>query len=198
MISYVSGELVSKTPTFALIDNNGIGIKILIPVSTFEALEEPGRQVRLLTYLHVREDALILYGFLTEEERELFLDLIGVSGIGPKLALGVLSGNEWSRIYQMISSGDEAALLRIKGLGKKTAQRLIIDLRERARLKADATIALEEQESRAQNRVIQEVLLAMISLGYSRGEAEKSVGSALKELGENPGVEELLKAALKS
>jgi holliday junction DNA helicase RuvA len=196
MIAFVKGILKHKTPTTALIDNNGIGLSLLIPLSTFEVLGNLKDSVQLLTYLHVREDALILFGFATENERELFLDLLSVSGIGPKLALGIISGSNSLQIYNSISNGDEEALLRIKGLGKKTAQRLIIDLKDKARLKADKDIQISGLTDQADNKVLQEAMLAMISLGYSKNEAVKTITKALSNNTSDMTVEELLKAAL--
>ena len=196
MISYVKGTLAQKTPTTAVIDNNGIGINVLIPLSTFEVLGNIEEPVQLLTHLHVREDALVLFGFATKDERELFLDLLGVSGIGPKLALGIISGSNSAQIYNSIDRGDEESLLRIKGLGKKTAQRLIIDLKEKAHAKVGQVNQADDLYGAFNNNVLQEALLAMISLGYTKSEAEKTITKVLKNKSSDISVEDLLKAAL--
>lgn len=196
MISYIKGSLHQKTPTTAIIDNNGIGLSLLIPLSTYEVLGDLNETVQLLTYLHVREDALLLFGFATGNERELFLDLLSVSGIGPKLALGIISGSNSLKIYSSIANGDEESLIRIKGLGKKTAQRLIIDLKEKAGSKIDKSIDSEMVAGQTNNKVLQEAMLAMISLGYTKSEAEKSITKVLQNKSPDITVEDLLKAVL--
>ena len=196
MISFVRGILAQKTPTTAVIDNNGIGINVLIPLSTFEVLGNIKESVHLLTHLHVREDALILFGFATEDERELFLDLLSVSGIGPKLALSIISGSNSAQIYTSVDRGDEETLLRIKGLGKKTAQRLIIELKDKAEAKVGQFMQADVLPGGINNQIMQEALLAMISLGYTKSEAEKTIRKVLKNKSSDISVEDLIKAVL--
>ena len=119
MIAFIKGTIFEKNTTFVVVENNGIGYHIFIPLSTYDALGEPETEVILLTYLHVREDALTLYGFFGTEERDLFKYLLSVTGIGPKLALGILSGARVSDIYQYIAEGNQAALTKIQGTWKK-------------------------------------------------------------------------------
>jgi len=196
MIAYITGKLVEKTPACIIVDKGGIGIQVLIPLSTYDTLAEPGNEIRLETFLYVREDALTLYGFSRAGERELFLQLLSVSGIGPKLALTILSGIKVNDFYRYVAQGDESALTRIKGLGKKTAQRLILDLKDFAVQKA-THIDYNRPAVRDQNTVIyDEALLALLSLGYSRVEAEKSISKAVSASSGAVTVEELVRIAL--
>jgi len=196
MIAFISGKLVTKYPTHVIVDNNGIGLEVLIPVSTFEQLGDTESTVTLLTHLHVREDALTLYGFATEDERELFRDLIAVNGVGPKLALSILSGNSVEFIYKDIAESNETNLIKIKGLGKKTAQRLILDLQDKAQKKVEKTIPQREPIAVVSNEVSEQTVLAMISLGYSKSEAENAVAKAVAKKGADASVEELVRTAL--
>lgn len=195
MISSVRGQLVEKFPTHVILENNGIGLDILIPVSTFEKINREDT-VTLLTYLHVREDALILFGFATKEERELFRDLLSVSGIGPKLAIGILSGSGVEQIYRFIANGDEASLTKIKGLGKKTAQRMILDLKDRAADKIKDVAPKPDPFLPVFNAEAEQSVLAMMSLGYSKKEAEAAVARAMIRSGREASVEDLIRIAL--
>lgn len=196
MISFIRGQLVEKFPTHVIIETNGIGFDILIPISTFEKIGEVDKSVTLLTYLHVREDALTLFGFASAEERELFKDLLSVSGIGPKLALGVLSGSPVSRVYRDIANSDEDGLTKIKGLGKKTAQRLILDLKDRASAKVETSTAPREIFHPQMNDDVEQSILALVSLGYAKKEAENAILRALATRGTDASVEELIRTAL--
>ena len=131
MIDYVSGKLAAKKPTEAVIDVGGIGYKVLIPTSTFEKLPATGQETAVLTHHYVREDAITLFGFATSEERTVFNMMLAVSGVGPKLALAALSALRPSEIRDRVLEGDSAMLTRIPGVGKKTAERLVIELRDR-------------------------------------------------------------------
>ncbi len=196
MISFVRGQLVDKFPTHAIIESNGIGLEILIPVSTFEKIGEPNESITLLTYLHVREDALTLFGFATSDERELFKSLLSVSGIGPRLALGILSGASVEHIYRNIADGNESNLVQIKGLGRKTAQRLILDLKDRAVDKIKTTAPGAQSLAPLTGEKAEQGVLAMMSLGYSKKEAENAIARALTKAGEHVVVEELIRIAL--
>lgn len=195
MISLVRGQLVDKSPTHVIIENNGIGLELLIPLSTFEKLGACTDPVTLLTYLHVREDALTLYGFATAEERELFKELLSVSGIGPKLALTILSGSTVERLYRNIADGDEDSLTKIRGLGKKTAQRLILDLRDKAGDKVKQVSSRPDPLSVAFDEHAEQGVLALMSLGYARKEAESAVAKAMRR-GNAATVEDLIRMAL--
>jgi len=198
MISFITGRLVEKFPTKVIIEKNGIGIGILIPLSTYELLSAQDQEITLVTYLHVKEDALTLFGFITKDERELFLHLLSVSGIGPKLALGILSGIKIADFYEYISRGDEVSLVRIKGLGKKTVQRIILDLKEIADKKMKQVTFTAKMPVSAENNIVDEALLALLSLGYSRAEAEKAINKAILQMKNVNSVEELVRFALNS
>lgn len=196
MISFIRGQLVEKFPTHVVIENNGIGFEIIIPLSTFQKIGEPQKEVTLLTYLHVREDALTLFGFATAEERELYQDVLSVSGVGPKLALGILSGASVVQIYHWIANSDEDSLVQIRGLGRKTAQRLILDLKSRASDKIKQVAPGPHQPAAVYGEKAKQGILAMLSLGYSKKEAERAIGHALGKIGEDVAVEELIRLAL--
>ncbi len=198
MISFIRGKLVEKLPTQVVVDCNDIGMEVLIPLSTYEVLGNIGEEIVLITYLHVREDALTLFGFATPDERQLFRELLSVSGIGPKLALGILSGSKVMEIYQYIADGEELALTRIPGIGKKTAQRLILDLKEKAvaRLKKMPGVSL--LSVKVAPDLLDEAVLALVTLGYARNEAQKVILKAVEKVGQTSSVEELVRIALKS
>ncbi len=196
MIAFVRGTLIEKHPTRAVVQVSGMGVDVLLPVSTFEHLPESGREVMLHTHLHVREDALTLVGFATLEEKELFLLLLSVSGIGVKLALSILSGCRPVDLYRYIAEGQELALTRIPGLGKKTAQRIILDLKDKAssqlsKLSVDTTASV-----RMNRALLEEAIQAMTALGYSRPEAVRAIEKAGQRLGEDASIEDMLRAAL--
>ena len=196
MISYIRGKLVEKTTSLVIIENNGIGFEVHIPHSTYEALGESGSDTSILTYLHVREDVLVLFGFGTTGERNLFRELLNVSGIGPRLALTIISAYPIPRFYGYVAESDEAALLRISGLGKKTVQRLIIDMKDRAvRYLNQAGVETTQRQTISQDR-LEGAIRALTSLGYSRTEAEQAIAKATVEAGEEISIEELIKKAL--
>ncbi|MDZ7722906.1 MAG: Holliday junction branch migration protein RuvA [candidate division KSB1 bacterium] len=196
MISFIRGLLIEKQPTFALLETGGIGYEISIPVSTYQVLGEVGHESQLHTYLHVREDAMNLFGFSTIEERQLFLDLLSVSGIGPKLALTILSKSHVQQIYQNIADGNESSLVKIKGLGKKTAQRLILDLKDRALNKVQKRAPAPDSTMDLKSETEEQSVRAMMSLGYTRSEAEKAIMRAAGVKGSLASVEELIRIAL--
>jgi len=198
MIDYVSGSLATKKPTEAVIDVGGIGYRILIPTSTYERLPEPGEDATLLTHHHVREDAITLFGFLSTEERRVFEMMLAVSGIGPKLALAALSALRPSEIRQRVLEGDAAMLTRIPGVGKKTAERLIIELRDR--FEKDG---LEEGESTGSGATPDgnfraDAMAALEALGLSRSAAEKAVIGVLRKDPSIRNAEEIIRLALRS
>ena len=131
MIAQLEGSISEKTPTQIIVDVSGVGYELLIPISTFDKLEEVGSKVKLLTYLHVREDILQLFGFSTLKEKMMFTHLISVAGIGPKLALGILSGRTVEDLTRNIVNGDTENLTQLSGVGKKTAQRIVLELRDK-------------------------------------------------------------------
>jgi len=196
MIGFIRGILIDKEPTRAVLENNGIGYELMIPVSTFVQLPEPGEIVVLHSHLHVREDAMILVGFFTRGEKDLFQLLLTVSGIGLRSALGILSGSKVPEVLASIAGGNEAALTRIPGLGKKTAQRLILDLKEKAAARLRQIGEPSQPAARLDSDIAEQAIQAMVSLGYAKAEAARAVERAAARLGEKPDIEELLRTAL--
>jgi holliday junction DNA helicase RuvA len=197
VISRLSGTLLSKTPTDVVIDVHGIGYALSIPLSTYEKLGETGTQATLCTHLHVREDTLQLYGFATEEERELFRILLGVTGIGPRMAQGILSGIPAAELKSHIASGNAGALTAIPGVGRKIAERLVVELRDRIG-KLEPSSTLLAGASGEQSRIRSEALLALTALGFPRAAAEKALRAAFMESRDaESSVESLIKASLR-
>jgi len=195
VIAYLRGRLFEKHPNRIVVDVNGVGYDVFVPLSTFYGLADPGGDVSLRIHTHVREDALLLYGFATALEQELFERLIGISGIGPKVALAILSGIEPHELIRAIERGDVARLTAIPGVGKKTSERLVLELKDRLpRAKvAEAAPAGEGEVPLVRD----DVLSALVNLGYHRPLAEKAVDAALKTLGADSGFERMLKQALR-
>jgi Holliday junction DNA helicase RuvA len=197
VIARLTGRLASKTPTEIVVDVGGVAFALSIPLSTFERLAEAGGPVSVFTHLHVREDALQLYGFFTEEERDLFRTLISVNGIGPKMAQGILSGIPVADLKGHILSGNSLALTAIPGVGRKIAERLVVELRDRIS-KTDGTTLSAGASTLNGSRIRSEALLALTSLGYNRAAAEKAIRGAVQEsLDAESSVEALIKAALR-
>ena len=197
MIDSITGALAAKNPTSTVIRVGGFNMRVLISVSCFETLPAIGREITLLTYLHVREDALQLYGFSDEVERNLFERLISVSGIGPRLAVGILSGATASRVREAIESGDADFLVTLPGVGKKLAQRLVVELRE----KFTPTVTVTTQPGAGMPGALQvgiagDAAAALVSLGFTRSGAVAAVQEALQELGPNATVETVIRKAL--
>ena len=198
MISYISGRLVDKNPALAIVENSGIGYELLVSLNTYKKLPASGSDVQLHVHLHVREDQWQLFGFEALEEKKMFERLIGVSGIGPKLALVVLSGSTPGEFAVNVVQEKVDALTKIPGIGKKTAQRLIFDLKDKlaAEVLDMDLVAGSENISAGQLPLVREAILALVSLGYPRPAAEKALE---KVLGKTPGelpLEELIKNAL--
>ena len=197
MLEYIRGRLVTKQPTLAVIDVNGLGYALKISLSTYQKLPEQDSEVELKTYLHVREDVFQFYGFFDGIERDLFTGLLSISGIGPKLAQTVLSGMSAEKLVSAIQSGDEATLSSISGIGKKTAQRLIVELKDKLKT-ISAEFGGEEEESKQILGISgEEVLMALLSLGYSRSQAEKAIRK-VQQAGQSLTVEEMIKQALQA
>lgn len=194
MIARLRGRLVSKAPGEVVLDVSGVGYVVAIPVSTFYRLGELGSEASLLTYTHVREDTLALFGFLTNEEEALFELLIGVAGVGPKLAINILSGIEAPELVQALRAADVARLTRIPGVGKKTSERLVLELRDKANKLPLATTELPAAQPGATPK--DDLVSALANLGYSRPEAEEAVLRALEEDGSGR-FEDLLRRALR-
>src|SRR5213083_3251467 len=191
MIAHLSGTLLSKQATSAIVDVGGVGYEVAIPLSTFYELGEAGKPVKLRIYTHVREDAIQLFGFKTIRERELFLQLISVNGVGPGLAIKLLSGMNADEMIASIRTNNLVRLVAIPGVGRKTAERLVVDLRDKvARLSSPA---LEEEfaakaastgTSTTEDSMRNDAMSALTNLGYQRSAAEKAVKTAMDEGGE--------------
>ncbi len=197
MIALLTGILRSKSPTEVLIDVNGVGYSVSIPLSTFEKLSALNSTVTLYTHLNVRDDALQLFGFATEAERSLFRELISVSGIGPKIAQSILSGISAQDLKSHIANGNTQALTAIPNVGRKTAERMIVELRDKiGKMDLGGTTTAAAKDAKSENR--SQAFLALISLGYSRPAAEQALRSALAESnGAEIPLEDLIKRALR-
>ena len=198
MITFLHGKLVESLPTQVIVDVNGIGYEVLIPLSSFDKLPSPGGEVKLLTQLIVREDAHILYGFATAVERDLFRMLINnVSGIGPKTALNILSGMNAVTFRGAVANGDVKSLSQISGVGKKTAERIVVELRD----KVGAAGALEASSAKnslsSDDQKTNDATLALMALGFKQMDAHDSVRVAQTMLGASATVEQLVRACLK-
>jgi Holliday junction DNA helicase RuvA len=192
VIAQLRGRILRKDAQAVVVDVGGVGYDVTIPVSTFYRLGEPGAEVTLLTYTHVREDALALFGFLTATEQTLFERLIAVAGVGPRLAISILSGIETPDLVGALRAGDVARLTRIPGVGKKTAERLVVELKDKmAGLGGD-----EQAPDEVAPGPQEDLVSALVHLGYARTEAERGVEKALKQGGHGP-FEELLRRTLR-
>lgn len=192
MIAHLRGRVLRKSPQEVIVDVGGVGYRVAIPVSTFYRLGDEGAEVSLRVHTHVREDALALFGFLTAHEQDLFERLIQVAGVGPRLGVNILSGIEAAELAAALRGGDVARLTRVPGVGKKTAERLIVELKD----KMPPVVSAEAEEPPPSAATPKEDLLsALAHLGYSRGEAERGVDRALREGGAGR-FEDLLRRAL--
>ena len=197
MITYLDGTLREVWPTQVVVEVHGGGYEVLIPLSSYDRLPQPGQPVRLLTHLQVREDAHILFGFASPEERDLFRLLVTrVSGVGPKLALAVLSGMDVMRFKAAVVDSDTASIAKISGLGKKTAERIVLELKDKLGVAAAWEAASADKAPSAEVRAANDAVLALIALGYRQVDAAKAVREvSLKN--KEAGTEELVRLALK-
>jgi Holliday junction DNA helicase RuvA len=193
MIALLRGMLIEKTPNQAVVDVGGVGYDVTIPVSTYTSLPDTGTEVRLRVYTHVREDTIALFGFASMEERQVFEKLIGVSGIGPKLAVTVLSGLAAPDLIRAIRNGEIEHLVRIPGVGKKTAERMVLELKDK--LIAPAAAQGDPADPPALSDIDRDVLSALLNLGCARPAAETAVRKARAALGA-AGFEALFRRAL--
>ena len=197
MITFLDGKLITALPTQAIVDVGGVGYEVFIPLSSYDKLPAAGQGIRILTHLHVREDAQILYGFMTAAERDLFRLLVNnVSGIGPKLALAVLSGMSVNNFKAAVVNSDVGSLSKISGLGKKTAERIVLELKDKLGVAAAWEAASAMHAPTPEQEQANEAVLALIALGYKQIDAHKTVRE-LQEKGEAKPAEELVKLALK-
>lgn len=194
MIAELNGTIVRKSPAEAVVDVGGVGFRVLIPVSTYRELGKEGTGAHLFTYLHVREDALDLFGFHSDAERSLFRALISVSGIGPKLGLAVLSGLSPEVFHRAVVEEDLGLLTSVSGIGKKTAQRMIVELKEKLSGLDVATIGGVAGEA---GEEAGDAVLALVSLGMKRNSAREAVLKVQREAGCDLPIEELVKRALR-
>jgi len=198
VIAFLEGILSEALPTQIVVNVQGVGYQVLIPVSSFEKLPAPGSQVKILTHLSIREDAHVLYGFSSLAERDLFrLLLHHVTGVGPKMALAVLSGMPVELFKAAVVAGDAAAISQISGVGKKTAERIILELKDKVGVAAEWEAASAKNAPSEADARLHDAVLALISLGYKQVEAHKVIQRVLKLSDTQPSAEELIKQALK-
>ncbi len=193
MIGYLRGRIVERQPTRIILDVQGVGYEVFIPVSTYDRLQQGDEPVSVLTYLHVREDVLQLYGFASAEEKSLFLKLISVSGIGPRVALGILSSSTVDEFSEHIATANLTRLKALPGIGKKTAERLVIELKDKLS-PAGSSGSVTQMVHRTDSA--EDAIAALVSLGYSRQNIEKVITKILQD-GGAPDVESLIKVALR-
>jgi holliday junction DNA helicase RuvA len=198
MITFLHGKLVEALPTQVTVEVNGVGYEALIPLSSFDKLPQPGQPIRLLTQLIVREDSQTLYGFMSSEERDLFRMLINtVSGIGPKTALNVLSGISVTAFRGAVAGGDLKSLSKISGVGKKTAERIVVELKDKIGIAGAWEAASAKHGLSADEQRINDAVLALVALGFKQIDAHDAVRSAQAVLGAQATVEELVRVCLK-
>ena len=198
MITFLHGKLVEILPTQVVVDVQGVGYEILIPLSSYDKLPQPGQEVRILTHLAIREDAHILYGFMSAHERELFRMLIHtVSGIGPKIALNILSGMNVVAFRGAVANGDVKALSQISGVGKKTAERIVVELKDKVGAAGAWEATSAKRALSPVDQKINDAILALIALGFKQVEAHDAVRAALDKLGPDVGPDELVRASLR-
>ena len=198
MIAFLRGTILEKHPNRIVVDVSGVGYEVFVPLSTFYGLGDAGSPITVRIHTHVREDALLLYGFATLLEQELFERLIGVSGIGPKVALAVLSGIEPLDLIRAIERGDLARLTAIPGVGKKTSERIVLELKDR--LPRPQAVAVTAGDAASDAPIVRDdVVSALVNLGYHRPLAEKAADAAIKTIGPSSdrGFERILKQALR-
>ena len=197
MFAFLHGKLADATPTHVVVDCNGVGYSVFIPLSSYDKLPPKGADVKLLTHHHViaHEGTQQLFGFVTPEEREMFLLLISISGIGPKLGLNILSSTSIAALRNAIASGDTKTLSMLRGIGKKTAERLVVELRDKI---GGAIPRLRDGAPTAEDQKLTDAILALVSLGYKQMDAHKAVLAAAEKLGPSAGVEQLVRASLRS
>jgi len=198
MIAFLEGVLAEALPTQIVVNVHGVGYQVMIPLSSFDRLPAPGASVKILTHLVVREDAHTLYGFSSAGERDLFrLLLHHVTGVGPKIALAVLSGMSVEMFKAAVVVGDIAAISKISGVGKKTAERMVLELKDKVGVAAEWEAASSAHAPTEKDQAVHDAVLALISLGYKQVEAHKAVKRAIEGKAETPPAEDLVRLALK-
>jgi Holliday junction DNA helicase RuvA len=198
MIAHLRGSLQSKSPRYLILDVNGVGYEVTVPLTTFYELPDLGSTVSFHIHTHVRENALQLYGFRTPQEKELFVRLMGVNGIGPRLAINILSGISAGELVATVRQEDVARLIVIPGVGRKTAERIIVELRDKLaglEIAGESDLRAPQQTSTA---VVDDALSALLNLGYKRAVAQRAIDQACKLLQRNITLESLLQKCLRS
>ncbi len=193
MFDFISGLIVEKAPASLTIEANGIGYKIFIPLSTYEKIEEKS-DAKIFTKLYIKDDELKIYGFFSREERALFDLLHSVNSVGPNMALAILSGSSVTQFKEMVLSNNVRTLQKIKGIGKKTAERIVLELKESIQAVVPGKISSVDMQKTV---VVSDAIMALIALGYARPVAEKAVKSVAENFDVSGGVELLIKESLK-
>jgi len=194
MIAHLSGKLLSKQPNQVIVDVNGVGYEVHVPLSTFYELGEIGSPVQLRIYTHVREDTIALFGFKSAKEKLMFEQVTSISGIGPKLGITILSGMPVDELVAAIRQSNLARLTSIPGIGKKTAERLVVELRDKL---AKTVPTGEQTAAQSVPQPQEDVISALVNLGYAKPSAEKAVQAVLSTSKPEPAFEELLRTALR-
>ena len=196
MITFLEGVVVDKDPTRVVLNVGGVGYEVFIPLSSYDRLPAPGDACKILTYDHVREDIHALYGFLTADERRMFLMLLNISGIGPKLALTALSGLSIKDLKAAIAQADVKRLSSISGIGKKTAERIVVELRDKLGAGEAMEAITAQEEMTPENARTRDAILALISLGHKQADAQQLVRTAAAGAKPDVTVEEIVRRAL--
>jgi Holliday junction DNA helicase RuvA len=197
MIDYLSGKLAYKDPTYVIIDVNGIGYHVKISLQTYTEIKDE-EQIKLLTFLHIKEDAHTLFGFKQEDEKRLFLLLLSINGVGPSTGLMILSSLSSAEIEHAILSGDVATIQHVKGIGAKTAQRIILELKDKVGKGGSDGATAPLGFLKSSNKIREEALKALITLGFPKAAAEKNIATVLKKTTGEISLEDLIKASLKT
>ncbi|GMQ30542.1 Holliday junction branch migration protein RuvA [Algoriphagus confluentis] len=197
MIAYLNGRLVFKDPTYVILDVGGVGYQVKISLQTYSRIKDE-EQLKLLTYLHIKEDAHTLYGFKEEREKNLFLLLLSINGVGPNTGLMILSSLSSEEIEQAILSNDVATIQAVKGIGSKTAQRIILELKDKLGKGSGTETTAPLGFLHSGNKVREEALQALITLGFPKAVAEKNITQVLKKTNGEISLEDLIKASLKT
>jgi len=198
MIAMLSGKIAYKGISHIVVDVSGVGYRVFIPLTTFYALPEEGELVSLHIHTSVKEDAIHLFGFYSQQERELFQLMISVSGIGPKIAMGVLSGISAQELLEAISGGHVSKLITIPGVGRKMAERLILELKEKVLKKMAAeSFPVSDSRKNLSDAMREDVLSALVNLGYKQTAAKDAIDKAVRDIEGDPAMDQLLKKSLK-
>ena len=197
MIAYLKGTLIQKTTSQVILDIGGVGYRASIPLSTYLKLGDVDDAAELHIYTHVTDSALALYGFFTEKEKNLFLKLINISGIGPKIALNVLSGMTVASFRGAVAAGDAKSLSQISGVGRKTAERIVVELKDKIGVSGAWEASSERHGLSVEDQKANDAALALLALGFKQTEAQEAVRRATAALGARAGLEEIVRACLK-